>query len=275
MKQYIKKIVAKFGEGKNKVLMVSEGRSVESEFDHAYRMERRTDVMKKIMAERPNKKKIKELLENLEKSSKSDQKKIKTLLDEIITAIDEWKYECIKQGENPVCISNFISMDPKTGESTPNRRYAIFGEQQWVMHLLKYANKKLNFKGEESESDYKKRIEEIKKIIAGSSNEEKIEAPLEKLSKSDKKKIKVLLEEVVTAITKWKHECIAQGEYPVFISSFISLEPGKELSSHARSVMFGDEPMLKSVLKRTSQMLDPKGGKYSILKKNSSKKING
>jgi hypothetical protein len=136
MKKEIKKIVATFKDDGNNVLIVSERINGESELDHAYRIERRTDVMKKIMAERPNKKKIKALLENLEKPNKSDQKNIKILLDEIITAINEWKYECIKQGENPVCISNFISMDTKTGKSSPNMRYAIFGEQQWVMHLL-------------------------------------------------------------------------------------------------------------------------------------------
>ncbi|MFA5936733.1 MAG: hypothetical protein WC822_02530 [Candidatus Paceibacterota bacterium] len=262
-----KKIIAKFREGENNVLMVSERRSGESKLDHAHRIEMRIDVMKKIMVERPNKKKIKELLENLEKPSKSDQKKIKTLLDEIITAINKWRDECIKQGENPICISNFISMDPKTGRSSPNMRYAIFGEQQWVKHLLKRADKRLNLKNKESESDHEKRIEEMKKIIAESSNKEKKGVLLEKPNRSDKKKIDALLEEVVTAITKWKHECIAQGERPVFITSFISLEPGEELSSHERNVMFGEEPMLMSVLKRTNEMLDPKGGKYSLFKK--------
>jgi len=143
----IKKLVTTFKDGENNALIISQKRNGESTSDHKKRVEKRIEVMKKIMVERPDKKKIKSLLENLEKSNKSDQKKLKTLLDEIITSINKWKYECKRQGENPVCISHFASFGPETTELSPTCRYAIFGEQEVVMGLLTLTNEMLDPKG--------------------------------------------------------------------------------------------------------------------------------
>ncbi|MEK7089139.1 MAG: hypothetical protein AAB913_03355 [Patescibacteria group bacterium] len=115
---------------KEKMLIVSDRRTGESKSDH----ERRIQAMAKIMIEKP---------------SKSNGNKIDTLLENVITAIDKWKNECMTQGENPVCISHFISIDPETKELSPATRYAIFGEQPEVMGLLKYTNKMLDPNGGE------------------------------------------------------------------------------------------------------------------------------
>src|SRR3989344_6125789 len=121
------KIVTAFQDGKNNRLIVSERRSGETKSEH----ERRIAVMQKIMSEKP---------------SKYDRNKTDTLLEDVITAIDKWKNECIAQGENPVCISHFICVDRKTKDLSQTR-YAIFGEQPEVIGLLKYTNEMLNPKG--------------------------------------------------------------------------------------------------------------------------------
>ena len=105
----------------------------------------------------------------------------------------------------------------------------------------------------ESESDHKERIEEMKKVI------------VEKLNKSDQDNPeKILFDGIITAINKWREGCIAQDIRPICISHFATF--GSELSPTTRYAIFGEQQEVINLLEYTNEMLDPDGGKNSLIK---------
>lgn len=105
----------------------------------------------------------------------------------------------------------------------------------------------------ENESDHKERIEERKKVI------------IEKLNKSNQDTPeKILFDGIITAINKWREECIAHDIRPVCISHFAPFGP--ELSPTTRYSIFGEQQEVINLLKYTNEMLDPDGGENSLIK---------
>ena len=117
-------------DSENKILIVSQRRPGESESAQNKRIEE----MVKMSTQKP---------------IKSDKKKLDTLLDTAITAIEKWKKECLSQGKNPICISEFVCLESEN-QSPCQDKYAIFGEQQAVLVLLEYINKLLDPSGGEN-----------------------------------------------------------------------------------------------------------------------------
>ena len=64
-------------------------------------------------------------------------------LADVIATIEKWKDECEYRGENPVCIANFVSLDPKT-ELADDAMGVIVGEGDEVTRLLAYTNRMLD-----------------------------------------------------------------------------------------------------------------------------------
>ncbi|MDO8659601.1 MAG: hypothetical protein Q7K54_03280 [Candidatus Parcubacteria bacterium] len=121
------KTIVTFKDGKNNILIASDRITGESKADH----NKRIKEIKKIM---------------IEESRELNKNNTEKLLEDVITAISNWKKACIAQGENPVCISHFVHMGPSKNKS-PKTRYAIFGEQPEVMNLLAYTNEMLDPNG--------------------------------------------------------------------------------------------------------------------------------
>lgn len=93
-------------------------------------------------------KRIRELAKILaQEPTKSDEKKLEELLDNTLAAMESWKNECLLQGKNPSCISNFMCVDRKTRDILQNS-YMIFGDMPDVLVSLKQINKALDPKEE-------------------------------------------------------------------------------------------------------------------------------
>jgi hypothetical protein len=107
-----------------KITIASERRPGESESAQ----DKRVEEMAKRFAQEP---------------TKLDKKKLDAFLDIAMTAIEDWKKECVSQGQYPTCISSFSCVDRQTKDRFQGK-YMIFGEPSEVMDLLKQANKKIN-----------------------------------------------------------------------------------------------------------------------------------
>ncbi len=116
MKKENKNIVATFKDGENEGLIVSERRPGESERVH----DKRVEEIKKRFAQEP---------------TKLDKKKLDTLLDIAMTSIEDWKKECVSQGQHPACVSCFIYADRQTRDQSQGK-YMIFGGPEELSVLL-------------------------------------------------------------------------------------------------------------------------------------------
>lgn len=119
----IKKLVAALKNGENEGLIVSERRPGESE----RAQDKRVEEMVKMFEQEP---------------TKLDKKKLDTLLNISMTAIEDWKKECVSQGQHPACISSFICVDRQT-KNRSQGKYMIFGGPAELSVLLTDINLKL------------------------------------------------------------------------------------------------------------------------------------
>lgn len=81
-----------------------------------------------------------------------------------------------------------------------------------------------------------------------------------------------LLENAIEAINKWKEKKLAQGKKPVCISHFLCIDPkNPEKSPKTTYAIFGESDDVMGLLAYTNTLLNPKGGKDSLVEKNSSR----
>jgi hypothetical protein len=87
-------------------------------------------------SEKAQDKRVKEMVKRFaQEPIKLDKKKLNTLLDIAMTSIEDWKKECVSQGQHPACVSCFIYADRQTRDQSQGK-YMIFGGPEELSVLL-------------------------------------------------------------------------------------------------------------------------------------------